>query len=77
MNPDPQQSVRYTKTGWPNLPYLYGNASVSFFLDNVLTAHDNFSVNYNFPLCKLVFYLYWPSRGNRNGKHEVAYPTIT
>nr|WP_251047245.1 TonB-dependent receptor [Hymenobacter sp. ISL-91] len=46
----------------PNIPYLFGNADVSWQLPNVGGAGNNLSLGYNL-LYVHEFYLYWPSRG--------------
>ncbi|QEC51108.1 outer membrane receptor protein involved in Fe transport [Anseongella ginsenosidimutans] len=54
----------------PNLPFLFGNGDVSVFLNDVGRKGNTLSVGYNL-LYVHAFYLYWPSRGNREGKYDV------
>ncbi len=54
----------------PNMPFLFGHTSASFFLNNLFTQGDNLSFGYNL-LYVHAFYLYWPSRGNRADKHDI------
>lgn len=54
----------------PNLPYLFGNTNLAFFLDKVLYPHDQLSLTHNL-LYVDSFYLYWPSRGSKDSKHNI------
>lgn len=54
----------------PNLPFLFGHTSASLFLKDVLGRGDKLSFGYNL-LYVHAFYLYWPSRGSRQDKHDV------
>jgi len=58
------------KDRMPNLPFLYGNGSVSVFLDNVFTPDDKLSFGYNL-LYVHAFYLYWPSQGDKEDKLDI------
>jgi len=53
-----------------NLPFMFGNADASFFFKNVGAKGNTLSLGYNL-LYVHAFYLYWPSRGNREGKYDV------
>lgn len=54
----------------PNIPYLYGNADVSFFFDNVLAYKDRLSIGYNL-LYVHSFYLYWANEGAADTKRTI------
>lgn len=47
----------------PNMPFLFGNADVSLFLDDVFATGNTLTVGYNM-LYVHAFYLYWPSLGS-------------
>ncbi|MDN3663860.1 TonB-dependent receptor [Algibacter miyuki] len=53
----------------PNMPYLYGNADVSYNFSNIGSKNRQLSVGYN-ALYVHAFYLYWPSLGG-SGKLDV------
>lgn len=54
----------------PNLPFLFGNGDLSVFLNDIGKAGNTLSIGYNL-LYVHDFYLYWPSRGNREGKYDI------
>lgn len=58
------------KDRMPNLPFMFGNADVSLFLKDIFSKGDHFTIGYNL-LYVHAFYLYWPSRGTRQGKYDV------
>ncbi|MDD7888128.1 TonB-dependent receptor [Flavivirga sp. 57AJ16] len=47
----------------PNMPYLYGNADVSYTFSNLWKKSHQLSIGYN-TLYVHAFYLYWPSLGS-------------
>ncbi|SHI53740.1 Outer membrane receptor proteins, mostly Fe transport [Arenibacter nanhaiticus] len=47
----------------PNMPYLYGNADVSYTFPNLWNREHQLSIGYN-ALYVHAFYLYWPSLGS-------------
>ena len=47
----------------PNMPYLYGNADVSYTFSNLWKKEHQLSLGYN-ALYVHAFYLYWPSLGS-------------
>ncbi|WPP49741.1 TonB-dependent receptor [Catalinimonas niigatensis] len=47
----------------PNMPYLFGNTDLSFFLRDLWKAGDALTLSYNL-LYVHAFYLYWPSLGS-------------
>ena len=53
------------KDQMPNIPYLFGNGDVSIVLKNVGGKENNLNIGYNL-LYVHDFYLYWPSRGNKD-----------
>ncbi len=55
----------------PNIPYLFGNGDISVSLKNVGWEGNNLNIGYYF-LYVHDFYLYWPSRGN---KDKLTIPT--
>lgn len=58
------------KDRMPNLPFLFGNADASIFLKDVGKKGNNLSIGYNL-LYVHAYYLYWPSRGQREGKYDI------
>src|SRR5690606_19366020 len=54
----------------PNMPYLYGNADMSYTFHDVGGTNNSLSIGYNM-LYVHAFYLYWPSRGSADGKYGV------
>ncbi|GAA4798063.1 TonB-dependent receptor [Olivibacter ginsenosidimutans] len=54
----------------PNIPYSYGNADVTLYLNNVLQDADKLSVGYNL-LYVHDFYLYWESEGKKDTKRTI------
>lgn len=54
----------------PNMPYLYGNAGVDYYKNDLFTGSDRFSIGYNL-LYVNSFYLYWPSLGSKSDKLNV------
>lgn len=53
----------------PNIPYLYGNADVSYTFSG-LRKEDTMSIGYNM-LYVHAFYLFWPGRGGKNTKYGI------
>lgn len=53
------------KDQMPNIPYLFGNGDVSVSLKKVGGKDNNLNIGYNL-LYVHDFYLYWPSRGNKD-----------
>jgi len=49
----------------PNIPYLFGNADVSYFLENVFTKGGRLSATYNLQYVH-DYFLRWPSAGSSN-----------
>lgn len=47
----------------PNMPFLYGNADMSFFLNDLWKEGNLLTVGYNLQYVH-AFYLYWPSLGS-------------
>tara|TARA_R110002167_G_scaffold360062_1_gene577420 strand:- start:3519 stop:5885 length:2367 start_codon:yes stop_codon:yes gene_type:complete len=47
----------------PNMPYLYGNADISYIFSSLRKKGDQLSIGYN-ALYVHAFYLYWPSLGS-------------
>ncbi len=58
------------KDRMPNLPFMFGNADLSFFLRDIGRTGNHLSIGYNL-LYVHAFYLYWPSRGTSQGKYDV------
>ncbi|NGP87703.1 TonB-dependent receptor [Aliifodinibius halophilus] len=54
----------------PNMPYLYGNADVSYSVNNLWDQRHSLSLSYNL-LYVHEFYLYWPSLGNNSSKLSI------
>ena len=54
----------------PNMPYLYGNADMSYTFHDVGGVNNSLTIGYNM-LYVHAFYLYWPSRGSAEGKYGV------
>lgn len=46
----------------PNIPYFFGNADASLYLDNLLQQSDKFSISYNL-LYVHSFYQFWATEG--------------
>lgn len=53
----------------PNMPYLYGNANISYKFNNIFKAKNTLSLDYNL-LYVHSFYRYWPSLGGSD-KYEI------
>lgn len=53
----------------PNMPYFYGNADASVFLQDVFKKGNNLSIGYNL-LFVDKFYLSWPSQGLASSKKQ-------
>lgn len=49
----------------PNIPYLFGNADVSYFLEDVFTKGGRLSATYNLQYVH-DYFLRWPSAGSSN-----------
>lgn len=58
------------KDRMPNLPFMFGNADVSVYFNDLVKKADKLSVGYNL-LYVHAFYLYWPSRGTAAGKYGI------
>ena len=56
------ESVVY-KDRIPNMPYLFGNADLSYAFTKIFKDTDRLNLSYSF-LYVHVFYLYWPSLGS-------------
>lgn len=54
----------------PNMPYLYGNADMSYTFQNVGGSGNPLTIGYNV-LYVHSFYLYWPSRGSASSKYGI------
>lgn len=54
----------------PNIPYLFGNASLSFQFKNIASKHDNINLNFSSNYIE-GFYLFWPSLGSPEYKREI------
>lgn len=54
----------------PNIPYLFGNADASVFLNNVFCAEDHLTIGYNM-LYVHEFYLYWAKDGAAETKRVI------
>ncbi|MFB9051606.1 TonB-dependent receptor [Formosa undariae] len=54
----------------PNMPYLYGNADVSYNFTNIGKNNGQISLGYN-ALYVHSFYLYWPSLGSSSSKLDI------
>ncbi|SMC85685.1 TonB-dependent receptor [Pedobacter africanus] len=57
----------------PNIPYLFGNADVSAALKNVWRKGNNLNIGYNLMYVH-EFWLYWPSRGQRDVTSKFVVP---
>lgn len=69
---EPEQNFvsYYYKDRVPNIPYLFGNLDGTVFFNDVFKKGNNLSAGYNL-LYVHAYYLYWPSRGGSNGKHDI------
>ncbi|WP_246073286.1 TonB-dependent receptor [Formosa sediminum] len=63
------ESIVY-KDRIPNMPYLYGNADVSYNFPNIGKKNRQLNVGYNL-LYVHAFYLYWPSLGSDSSKLDI------
>lgn len=54
----------------PNMPYLFGNFDVSFFLHNLGQHFGNLSIGYNLLYVNKI-YLFWPSQGTSSTKRNI------
>ncbi|ADY53913.1 TonB-dependent receptor plug [Pseudopedobacter saltans DSM 12145] len=57
------------KDQMPNIPYLFGNADVSFSLHNIGKQGNHLNIGYNL-LYVHAFWLYWPSMGETSATAE-------
>ncbi|MGS2737865.1 TonB-dependent receptor domain-containing protein [Sinomicrobium sp. M5D2P17] len=54
----------------PNIPYLYGNADITYNFSDIWGENNILSLGYNM-LYVHDFYLFWPSLGGKNTKREI------
>ncbi|RZJ51962.1 MAG: TonB-dependent receptor [Flavobacterium sp.] len=70
FQPEQNYTSYIYKDRLPNIPYLFGNLDATLFFNDVLKKGNNLSVGYNL-LYVHSYYLYWPSSGTSNGKHDI------
>ena len=54
----------------PNIPYLFGNASLSYRFEDFIKKENHLALNYSTHFVE-TFYLNWPSQGDINTKYDI------